>query len=82
MVRKERDFAYVMRRLNETRGRWPDAAKGSGVPISTIRKIGQGQTDNPGAMHIDALAAYFERLDEFEAQMASRAPASLAAAAA
>ncbi|KKJ05649.1 hypothetical protein [Burkholderia gladioli] len=66
MVRNEKPFAFVKRRLSETRGRWPDVARGSGVPISTIRKIGQGQIKDPAVSKIEALTEYFERLDAFE----------------
>jgi transcriptional regulator with XRE-family HTH domain len=67
MVRSEKLSAFVKRRLNESRGRWPDVARGSGVPISTVRKIAQGQIADPAVSKVEALAEYFERLDEFEA---------------
>ncbi|WP_321959735.1 hypothetical protein [Paraburkholderia sp. J69-1] len=67
MVRTEKPSVFVRRRLSETRGRWPDVAKGSGISISTIRKIGQGQIKDPAVSKIEALADYFARLDEFEA---------------
>ncbi|WP_369952350.1 hypothetical protein [Ralstonia syzygii] len=65
---QEKQYDYVMRRLRETRGRWPDAATGSGVPISTVRKIAQGQIADPAVSKVQALADYFHRLDEFTAQ--------------
>ncbi|MDE1138164.1 MAG: hypothetical protein PW999_00625 [Paraburkholderia tropica] len=71
MVRTERPSAFVKRRLAETRGRWPDVAKGSGVPISTVRKIAQGQIADPAVSKIEALTEYFERLDEFESKTPS-----------
>ncbi|MET3631623.1 hypothetical protein [Burkholderia sp. 572] len=67
----------MKRRLAETRGRWPDVAKGSGVSISTIRKIGQGQIKDPAVSKIEALADYFARLDQFES--GSLQPAQVAA---
>lgn len=72
MVRDEKPFAFVKRRLSETRGRWPDVARGSGVPISTVRKIAQGQIADPAVSKVEALADYFERLDQFEAQNNAR----------
>lgn len=54
-------FSFVKRNLAATRGRWPDVAEGSGVPISTLRKIAQGQIDDPGVTKIQAIADYFYR---------------------
>lgn len=76
---QEKQFDYVLRRLNETRGRWPDAAAGSGVPISTIRKIAQRQIADPAVSKVQALADYFNRLDEFNAKNPVRAPEPIAA---
>ncbi|MFC4518589.1 hypothetical protein [Cupriavidus pinatubonensis] len=76
---QEKQFDYVLRRLHETRGRWPDAAAGSGVPISTIRKIAQRQIADPAVSKVQALADYFHRLDEFNAKNAARVPEPVAA---
>lgn len=54
-------FDFVKRRLDETRGRWPDVAVGSGVPISTVRKIAQGQIADPAVTKVQAIADYFRR---------------------
>jgi hypothetical protein len=54
-------FSFIKRKLGETKGRWPDVAKGSGVPVSTVRKIGQGQVTDPGVNTAQALADYFHR---------------------
>lgn len=51
--------SFVARKLGESRGTWPEVAAASGVPVSTIRKIAQGVTDNPGVNHIEALARHF-----------------------
>ncbi|PTE02687.1 helix-turn-helix domain-containing protein [Pandoraea apista] len=69
---QEKPFAYVLRRLRETKGRWPDASAGSGVPVSTVRKIAQGQIANPRNDTVEALADYFHRLDEFTASNGRR----------
>lgn len=52
-------FTYVKRHLAATRGRWPEVAEGSGVPISTLRKIAQGQIADPAVGKVQALADYF-----------------------
>jgi len=54
-------FDFVKRNLQATRGRWPDVAEGSGVPISTVRKIAQGQIQDPAVSKVQALADYFHR---------------------
>jgi len=52
-------FDFVKRNLVLTKGRWPDVSEGSGVPISTLRKIAQGQIPDPGVNKVQALADYF-----------------------
>ena len=42
-------------RLATKKGRWPDVAKASGVPVSTVRKIAQGHTENPRIDTVDRL---------------------------
>jgi len=37
------------------KGRWPDIAFHSGVPISTVRKIAQGRTKNPRVDTVDRI---------------------------
>lgn len=69
MVRPEKMSAFVKRRLNESRGRWPDVARGSGVPISTVRKIANGQIGDPAVSKVEALDDYFKKLDAFEADL-------------
>lgn len=54
-------FDFVKRNLAATRGRWPDVAEGSGVAISTLRKIAQGQIEDPAVSKVQALADYFHR---------------------
>lgn len=67
----ELDSDYVTRKLRETRGRWTDVAEGSGVPVSTIRKLGQGQIKNPRSDTVRPLVLYFRRFDDFQAQNAA-----------
>lgn len=59
--RAEPLFDFVKRNLAATRGRWPDVAEGSGVPISTLRKIAQGQIADPAVTKVQAIADYFIR---------------------
>ena len=54
-------FDRVKRHLAETRGRWPEVAEGSGVPISTLRKIAQGRISDPAVGKVQAIADYFQR---------------------
>lgn len=64
---QERIFVFVKRRLDESKGRWPDVAKGAGIPISTVRKIARGQIADPAVSKVQELADYFVRLDAFSA---------------
>lgn len=57
-------FEYVKRNLAATRGRWPDVSKGSGVPISTLRKIAQGQIEDPAVSKVQALSDYFKNREQ------------------
>jgi hypothetical protein len=57
---------FVKRKLDESRHKWPGVAAGSGVPISTIRKISQGVIGNPGVNHVEALAKHFGYYDGLE----------------
>lgn len=57
-------YAFVMKKLSETKRKWVDVAKLSGVPVSTVRKIAQGHTKNPGVLHTQALANFFKSCPE------------------
>lgn len=61
----ETQLEFVKRRLKEATGRWPDVAKGSGVNLNTIIKIGAGKTSDPRISNVEALTGYFRRLDKF-----------------
>jgi len=45
--------------LAANKGRWPEVAAGSGVPVSTVRKVAQRRTKNPRIETIDRLRRYF-----------------------
>lgn len=49
----------LLKKLSASKRTWPKVAEASGVPISTLRKIAQGHTKNPGIKHVEALANYF-----------------------
>ncbi len=55
---------YILRRLKETRRQWPVVSVGSGVPISTLRKIAQRHIANPGVEHCQKLYDYFKRTEQ------------------
>jgi transcriptional regulator with XRE-family HTH domain len=50
-----------VKRLNASKGEWPQVVAGSGVPMSTVARIASGETENPGVQQIEKLAAYFRR---------------------
>lgn len=52
-------LGYVVGRLNEDKGRWPEIATKSGVPYRTVQKIGSGKTRAPRVDNVEKLARYF-----------------------
>lgn len=54
-------------RLAAKKGRWPDVARLSGVPISTVRKIAQGHTPNPRIDTVDRLIHALDAADRVAA---------------
>lgn len=55
---------FVLSRLENCRGDWKSIAEKTGVPYSTLTKIAQGHTENPGVQHVQKLANYFREQDE------------------
>ena len=55
---------FVVRNLRDSVGRWPQIAEASGVPYSTVAKIGQGETGNPRVESVQKLADYFAHLPD------------------
>lgn len=49
----------VQTELRARVGSWREIAKASGVPYSTVSKIGQQQTTNPTINNIQPLVDYF-----------------------
>jgi hypothetical protein len=64
---------FVVAKLNDTRGSWPDVSAGSGVPRSTIERIANGDTQNPGVLQVEKLAHYFRCTHETNDRGASSA---------
>jgi len=58
-MKSEPLLEYVLRNLDENKGRHAEIATATGVPYSTLAKIYQGVTPNPGVQSIQALADYF-----------------------
>jgi len=52
-------YEFVMDELEKTRGGWLDIASSTGISISTIKKIGYRDVENPGVLTIEKLAQYF-----------------------
>jgi len=52
-------YAFVLSELQNSKGRWPAVAEGSGVSRRTIEKIASGEIADPGVSHIEKLACYF-----------------------
>jgi hypothetical protein len=53
-------YEQVLGRLEADQSSWKQVAAGSGVPYSTIYKIGKRIVKDPGVSHIEKLARYFE----------------------
>lgn len=52
-------LTVVIQRLAESKGNWQEIAEACGVPYSTLCKIAQGHTANPGIAHVQALYDHF-----------------------
>ena len=60
-MKSEPLLEYVLRNLEQNKGRHVEIANATGIPYSTLAKIYQGVTPNPGVQSIQALADYFTR---------------------
>ena len=63
MTLMESIYAFVIEKLAEAKGRWPEVAEGSGVPRRTIEKIARRETKDPGVSQVEKLARYFRERD-------------------
>jgi len=52
-------LAFVLRKLEESRGKWVEVARDSGVPYHTLTKIAQGQSPDPRIDTVQRLVDYF-----------------------
>jgi len=63
---------FVVDSLNACRGEWPHVVAETGVPMSTVARIANGETENPGVKHIEALATYFRWLEKITNKQVKR----------
>lgn len=52
--------AYVLQKLEATKGRWPEVARQSGVSIRTLSKIARKEIEDPRISTVQRLADYFQ----------------------
>jgi len=53
-------LSFVLARLKTREPAWTEVARDSGVPYDTLKKIATGVTGNPGVLHVQRLAEYFQ----------------------
>jgi hypothetical protein len=51
---------YVLEQLRRIRPDWQPVSDGSGVPVSTIKKIASGDIEYPRVDKVEKLASYFK----------------------
>lgn len=54
---------YVVRRLNESKGQWPDIARKTDMSRSMIVKIARRDVADPGVSFVERLARHFREQD-------------------
>lgn len=64
---------FVKRRLEESRGYWPQISTATGVPYFTITNIVQGKTEDPRVSTLQKLVDYFRARDSEAAEQKARA---------
>ena len=64
------ELDFVLRQLQERKGRWPQIEKDTGMPYSWLSKLARGLIDDPGVKKIEKLARYFRLLEKQEAERA------------
>lgn len=52
-------YAFVLERLEASKGRWSQVASATGISKRTIEKIARREIKDPGVTHIETLATYF-----------------------
>jgi hypothetical protein len=58
-INQEPMLATVLRRLDQTKGAWPDIARESGVPYQTLTKIACRIVADPRVSTVQTLFDYF-----------------------
>ena len=71
-VEEESILAFVKRRLEESRGYWPQISAATGVPYFTITNIIQGKVEDPRVSTVQRLVDYFRARDVEAAQLKAR----------
>lgn len=61
---------YVKRRLEESRGEWPQISKDTGVPYFTVTNIAQGKVEDPRISTMQKLYNHLKASDPAEARAA------------
>jgi predicted transcriptional regulator len=51
---------FVLDHLAARRIKWTQVSREAGVPYETLKKIASGRTPNPGVLHVQTLANYFQ----------------------
>lgn len=52
-------YAFVLERLEESKGTWTAIAQKTGMSKRTIEKIARREIQDPGVSHIEKLATHF-----------------------
>lgn len=52
--------SYVLARLAARDVPWTQVGREAGIPYETLKKIASGRTPNPGVLHVQKLADYFD----------------------
>lgn len=58
---QETMLQYVIRKLDENKGRIPDIAEKTKLKLSTVQSIMYKKTDNPGVNTVQTLHDYFKK---------------------
>jgi hypothetical protein len=56
-------LSVLVSRLHNTRGRWPELERASGVPYRTIQNIAQGVVSGPSVNTVETLLHHLDQLD-------------------
>lgn len=68
-------LTFVRRRLEESRGYWPQISTATGVPYFTITNIAQGKVEDPRVSTVQKLVDYFRTRDAEATELKARTAA-------